>query len=606
MIFIKKTDIGNFTESIHLKDYERPFYEKQIGVDGLICDYGRERISLDGEWRFGVDQYDNCLRSKWYEEVYADGDGRPFPLDFSFEQWETITVPSCWNLLKERYFLYEGSSVYVRDFPFEAAQNERVFLRFGAANSSAKVFLNKQYIGMHTGGYTPFCFEVGELLKSQNRLLVVVNNTRKSTGVPYDNTDWFNYGGLFREVSLLRVPRTFIKDFFISLVPSVPDGTDGTIVSDGTDGTIQACVKIDGADKKGAAVLDIPALGVRVDIPICDGDGKVTFAASPSLWSPENPHLYDMTVTYGEDILRERVGFREISVKNGAIFLNGQEIFLKGVCTHEESVQNGNALTECEIRENFALAKEMGCNFMRLAHYPHHEAAARIADEVGLMLWEEIPVYWAIAFDNADVYKNAENQLSELIVRDRNRACVIIWSVGNENADTDDRLSFMTRLAKKARELDHTRLISAACIVDSKLLKIADRLDEHLDVIGINEYYGWYEPDFSKLPRIFENSRPYKPVIISEFGADAKAKSGGTAGELYTEANQRAVYEKQLEVLGGISYVKGISPWIFYDFRCPRRLHHMQNYYNIKGLLSADKKYKKPAFEVMREFYSSR
>ena len=586
-----KEEAGNYTENIHLVDYERPYLEKQTGADGLIADFGRERISLDGQWRFGVDQYDNCLRSRWYEENYTDAAGRPLPLDYSFDDWETVTVPSCWNLLKERYFLHEGSSVYTRTFDFEAIPGERVFLRFGAANSSAKVFINRKYVGMHTGGYTPFCFEVGGFLEEHNRLLVVVNNTRKSDGVPCDNTDWFNYGGLYREVALLRLPQTFIKDIFVSLVP------------DGTYKHIQAEVRVDGPQQDGTAVLNIPALGICADIQVIAGRGEAVFSAEPQLWSPDTPKLYDLDVSYCGDVLTERVGFREITVKDGGIYLNGSEIFLRGVCAHEDSVPNGNAVTVSEVRENYKLAKEMGCNFMRLAHYPHHEAAARIADEAGIMLWEEIPVYWAIAFGNEGTYRNAENQLRELILRDRNRASVIIWSVGNENADTDERLEFMTKLVRQAREMDMTRLVSAACMVDSGKLKIADRLDAYLDVIGINEYYGWYDPDFSKLPRIFENSRPEKPVVISEFGADAAAGVMGEPGELYTEANQQAVYIKQLEVLSGIPYVKGLCAWIFFDFRCPRRLHKMQNYYNIKGLMSADKQHKKPAFETMREHY---
>jgi beta-glucuronidase len=559
---------------------------------------------LSGDWSFGIDQYDHCLRTRWYEEVEFDGEGRQIPVDYTFDAWEKIPVPSCWNMFRDRYFIYEGTCVYTRTFEFEKPTPTRVFLKFGAAANEAKVFLNKQYLGVHTGGYTPFYFEVGELLEEFNRLVVVVNNTRKRSGVPCENTDWFNYGGLYREVSLLSVPQTFIRDFFISLTP------------DGTFKNIRASVKTDTVPtspqprKRGigtvpeTALLEIPELGVSHKIPVKNGLGEVTFEANPELWSPQSPKLYDVTVTYGGDILTERVGFREISVKGDTVYLNGKEVYLKGVSTHEESVKNGRAVTEAEVRENYALAKEMGCNYVRLAHYPHHEAAARIADEVGIMLWEEIPVYWAIEFGNPDTYKDAENQLTELILRDRNRASVIIWSVGNENADTDDRLAFMSALAEKARTLDPTRLISAACLVDFNKLIINDRLTDYLDIIGINEYYGWYEPDFSKLPKIFENSKPEKPVIISEFGADAKAGSGGSPDELYTEAGQKDVYEKQVAVLEGISYVKGLSPWILFDFRCPRRLHVSQNYYNIKGLLSADKKYKKPAFAVMQAFYN--
>ena len=150
-----------------------------------------------------------------------------------------------------------------------------------------------------------------------------------------------------------------------------------------------------------------------------------------------------------------------------------------------------------------------------------YRKAARIADKVGILLWEEVPVYWAIDFKNHDTYKNAENQLTELILRDTNRASVIIWSVGNENADTDDRLEFMSSLAKKAKEIDPSRLVSAACLVDTDNLMIKDRLTDYLDIIGLNEYYGWYAPDFNDLIKLLDNSNPQKPVIVTEFGADA-------------------------------------------------------------------------------------
>jgi beta-glucuronidase len=588
---MESKDIDNFQECIHLVDYEKAYYSKMIQGDSLICDYYREKESLNGYWNFGIDQYDNCLRSKWYEEKYYDVDGRQYPVDFSFDTWEKMKVPSCWNMQAEKYFLYEGSAVYTRTFKYKNKGEKRAFIKFGGINYEAKVFLNKQYVGMHKGGSTPFYIEVTGLLEETNRILVVANNTRKRTNVPCENTDWFNYGGIYRDVELLRLPETYIKDFTLNLVP------------DSNYNKIKATVQVDGSQKNGKALLEIQELKIETEIEIKDGCGSIELDTQPQLWSPENPKLYDTIVTYNDDVLTEKIGLREISVKGTEIYLNGEKIFLKGICAHEESVKNGKAVKEEEIRENYRLAKEMNCNYMRLAHYPHSEKAARIADEMGIMLWEEIPVYWAIDFANQDTYKDAENQLSELITRDRNRASVIIWSVGNENADSDERLKFMSSLAKKARELDPTRLISAACLVDLPTLKIADRLAEYVDIIGINEYYGWYEPDFSKLVKIFENSQPSKPVIISEFGADAKAGERGTKDDLHTEDGQAEVYRKQTNTLKTIPYVKGTSPWILFDFRCPRRLHTMQNYYNIKGLLSADKSYKKPSFYIMQKFY---
>lgn len=589
-----KTKPNVFEEQIHNESYLDEFMGNLISHAGMIYDAGREKESLNGWWNFGIDQYDTCLRAKWFEERYRDADGRLLPMDFNFDQWEKIYVPSCWNLYRERYFLYEGSAVYTRNFRYVKKGGERVFIKFGAVNYEARVFLNKKFIGFHKGGSTPFYIEVTGKLQETNRLLVVVNNTRKRTNVPCENTDWFNYGGIYRDVELIRVPETFIKDFHLYLVPESDFGK------------IRLDLTVDGKESDGEATLTIEELKIKERISVRGGIGHAEIEVSPELWSPDHPKLYDVELTYGGDRIKEKIGFREIKAVGTEILLNGKKIFLKGVCAHEESVINGKAVSEEEIIDNIKLAKEMNCNYIRLAHYPHSEKVGRIADEMGIMLWEEIPVYWAINFANPGTYRDAENQLAELIIRDRNRASVIIWSVGNENADTDERLEFMSSLAKKAKVLDPARLVSAACLIDKANNIINDRLTDYLDVIGVNEYYGWYNPNFSKLPELFEKSRPDKPVIVSEFGAGARAGLRGTVDDYFTEDCQKEVYKKQIETLGKIPYVKGTSPWILFDFRCPRRLNNLQDYYNRKGLLSEDKKYRKPAFYVMKEFYAGR
>ncbi|MCL2697332.1 MAG: glycoside hydrolase family 2 [Oscillospiraceae bacterium] len=580
---------ANFQDGIHTSDFW-DFYKEKAIQNSVIADFSRGKESLSGIWQYGIDQYDTCLRNKWWLEHEFMHDGRALPLDYSFDNWADVHIPSCWNMQCEKLFLYEGGMVYTRKFLYSRGENERVFIKFGGVSGRAAVFVNKTYMGLHEGGSTPFYIEVTDVLQAENRIVVAVNNTRRPDSVPADNTDWFNYGGIYRDVELIRVPKAFIKTF--------QAGLDFIRI------------EVDGADT-GTAVLRIPELNYTAGINVQNSRGEAEFSADPELWSPENPQLYEVEVEFitacggTRDKISDRIGFREIGVQGREILLNGKPIFLRGISAHEESVINGKAVTEDEIRENYALAKEMNCNFMRLAHYPHSEHASRIADEIGILLWEEIPVYWAIEFDNPAAYANAENQLSELISRDINRASVIIWSVGNENPDTDSRLEFMSRLTEKARELDKTRLITAACLVDHGTLVIADRLTEKLDIIGVNQYYGWYDPDFSKLPTVFENSNPAKPVIISEFGADCRAGFHGGSDEMFTEEFQLAVYEKQIETLSNIEYIKGVSPWILYDFRCPRRLHYMQDYYNIKGLLSADKTHKKLAFYAMQKFYAN-
>ncbi len=576
-----------------MESIDHEYFERLTTAETMIFDRSRKRESLNGHWHYAVDQYDTCLRQKWFNEHYYDESGNTLPVDFSFDEWELMTLPCCWNTADRMYMLYEGSMVYTRKFIYEKqSSDERMILRIGAANYVCRVFINKKYVGMHRGGSTPFCFDITDYLEHDNRIILQVDNTRRSSQVPMENTDWFNYGGIYRDIDLLRVPKVHIKDFKIALEP------------DSSFGKIHANVFVS-ENYSGAALLTINELEISQDIKVSNGSGEIVFEAQPKLWSPEAPKLYDVSLECAGDKIRDRVGFREIRVDGMDIVLNGKPVFLRGISCHEESEKHGKALTDEERLENIRIAKELGCNYMRVAHYPHNERMAQLADEAGVLLWEEIPVYWGIQFDSEDTYTDAENQLKELITRDYNRASVIIWSVGNENPDTDDRLNFMSRLAECAHSTDKTRMVSAACLVNTEKNAIEDRLEQYLDIIGLNEYCGWYTAEWRMLPELFENSTPQKPVIITEFGADAYAGLRGTITDKGTEDCQAYVYEKQIENIRKISYIKGMTPWILYDFRCPRRTSVNQRYYNTKGLLSTDKKYRKPAFYVLRDFYNS-
>lgn len=262
--------------------------------------------------------------------------------------------------------------------------------------------------------------------------------------------------------------------------------------------------------------------------------------------------------------------------------------------------------SDADIRRRLAHAQELGCTVLRLAHYPHHERVAELADEMGLMLWCEIPVYWAIDFANPETYADAENQLLEMIARDENRASVILWGVGNENADTEARYQFMARLAAAARAADSTRLIGAACLINREKFCIEDRLTAHLDVIGINEYFGWYEPDFGGLERLLANSHPDRPVVISETGADALAGHHGRIDELFTEECQAEIFRRQVAILAKPPWVQGLFPWLLYDFRSERRQTVFQRGLNRKGLIAEGKTTKKQAFHVLADYYRSR
>lgn len=575
-----------------MEAYKSKLGQKTASAETMIYDRFRKKESLNGEWHYAVDQYDTCISQKWYEENYYDEGGNLLPIDYSFDEWDTMYLPCCWNTFDKMFMLYEGSMIFTRKF-FFAKQNEdeRVFLKIGAVNYICRVYINKKYVGMHKGGSTPFYFDITDFLEHSNRILIQADSTRRNEQVPPAVTDWFNYGGIYRDIEIIRVPKIHIKNFGIALVPDsgFKKIRAEVMLSENVDST---------------AVLTINELGASVEIPIKCGVGEIAFEAAPELWSPENPKLYDVTLTCEKDSVRDRVGFREIRVQGMDILLNGKPIFLRGISCHEDSAPNGKALTDEERIENIRIAKELGCNFMRVAHYPHSERMSQLADEMGLLLWEEIPVYWAVYFGTKDTYYDAENQLCELMTRDYNRASVIIWSVGNENQDTDERLKFMGDLADFAHRYDPTRLVSAACLVNFAKNAIEDRLEQYLDIIGLNEYCGWYAADFRTLPALFENSDPKKPVIITEFGADAMSGNRGTVTDKGTEDCQAFVYEKQIENIRKISYIKGMTPWILRDFRCPRRTAVTQKYYNTKGLVSAGGK-RKMAFGVLRDFYNS-
>ncbi len=578
---------------LHDENYHAAFSQPLITAEHMIFMGGRHTLSLDGKWLFSLDQYEEGLRRHWYKDETVPTSAWFEPRDYEPEGGQRLPVPSCFNLINAKWHYYEGATWFTRYFEYITTPDntEKIFLRVGAAANSARVFLNGHFLGIHQGASTPFFVDITHTLQTgSNRLQLCVDNSRHDSDVPMSHTDWFNYGGIYREVSLIKVPQVFIQDFTIALVPN---GQFNQLQVD-----IQLNETIDTE-----AVLYIAELGIQKSITIQGGKGQDCIQANPILWSPECPKLYRVQLQCLQDWVEDRVGFREIRVDHTKIILNGQPIWLRGISVHEEYPLTGKTTNENLTRRMLQDARDLGCNYLRLAHYPHHECVARLADELGFLLWAEIPVYWAIDFTNLNTLNNAKNQLAELIKRDYNRASVIIWSVGNENADTDERYHFMSILANQAKTLDPTRLVSAACLINREHFRIEDRLAQHLDVIGINEYFGWYEPDFTGLEKLLHHSQPDKPVLISETGADAVSGNHSLTSELYSEEHQADVYRQQIHYLSQTPYISGMTPWILYDFKTERRQNRYQQGYNLKGLIAADHQTRKLAFEVLATFY---
>ncbi len=582
------TDAEDPFAHLHDEQYDAPLAARRATAATLVNAHGRAMIPLDGPWRLTLDPFEEGLRQRWYAADHSPPDAWETPRDWEWDAGEPAPVPGCWNLLRPELLHYEGAAWYVRDFEASAAAaDEAVLLQFGAAAQRAEVFLNGMHLGGHLGGSTPFTLDATAALRAgRNRLMVMVENARRPERVPMHHFDWFNYGGLHRGVSLLRVPRLHVRRFALWLEPGSGFRR------------LRLRVSLSRAEA-GRGRLVIPALGVSADVPFEHGEADLLIEAAPPLWSPASPVLLDVELHHAGEVLRERIGFREIRTEGTRIQLNGEDLVLCGVCVHEDDLASGRCTDEADIARRIAHASELGANFLRLAHYPHDERVARMCDEAGILLWAEIPVYWAIAFDNPATLADARNQLAELIARDANRASIILWGVGNENADTDARLAFMAALAHAAQEADPSRLVTAACLINRATFRIEDRLAEHLDVIGLNEYFGWYEQGFQGLQRLLANSSPDRPVIISETGADARAGHRDPAAPLFSEERQAAFYEGQAAALEQVPYIRGLAAWLLYDFRSLRRQTRAQGGFNRKGVIAEDKRTRKLGFAAL-------
>ena len=570
-----------------------------------LCNvYGRQLISLNGEWNYIVDVqeegfYDYRMNENRWGFFQNAKPSQPEDLiEYDFDKSPTMQVPGDWNTQDDRLFFYEGCVWLKKDFNYTVSQGKKAILHFGAVNYEAIVYVNGKKMGRHEGGFTPFGYDVTDvLLDGVNNVIVKVDNKRKAENVPTQIFDWWNYGGITRDVSLVVVPEKYVEDYVVRL-----QGKNTRL--------IEFTAHVHGAQAGEKVTLSIPELKKKIDL-ITDEKGIVTttFKAKPQLWSPESPKLYKVTVECNGETINDEIGFRTIETRGKQILLNGKPVFLRGISIHEEKAYGGgraNCTDDAITLLNWA--KDLGCNFVRLAHYPHNEWMVRQAEKMGIMVWSEIPCYWTISWTNPATFENAKMQLHDMIYRDRNRGNVIIWSIANETPHSAQRDDFLGKLATYARGLDDTRLISMAMEVTSAsnyINRLNDNMNQYVDVISFNEYVGWYRDVHDASKMTWEI--PYeKPVIVSEFGGGAKQGYRGNVNQRWTEDFQANLYRENLKMLDKIDGLAGTTPWILKDFRSPRRvLPEIQEYYNRKGVVSDEGK-RKLAFEILREWYAAK
>jgi len=574
--------------------------------------FARNPTSLNGQWHYIVDvqeegYYDYRMNpTRWGFFLNAKPQRPEDLIEYDFDKEPTLQVPGDWNTQSERLFFYEGTVWYQRYFSAQKPdQGQRTLLYFGAVNYDAHVYVNGQHVAHHIGGFTPFNADISQQLRDgENTLIVKVDNKRHKDNVPTQIFDWWNYGGITRDVLLVSVPETYVEDYSLQLEKRKEER--------GEKREISFALQLNQKKAGERVTLSIPELKVRETLTT-NAEGRIATSIGKTgglqLWSPDTPKRYRVEISHRGKTIVDSIGFRTIETRGKQILLNGQPIFLKGICIHEEKTDGGGRANGTrDAATLLSMAQQLGCNFVRLAHYPHNEWMVREAERRGILVWSEIPCYWTISWTNEQTYQNAQQQLTDMISRDHNRANIIIWSIANETPHSPERDQFLGRLAKYARTLDNTRLISMAMEVTSASNyknRLHDNMHEYVDVVSFNQYVGWYR-DVNDAPKM-EWEVPYdKPVIVSEWGGGAKYGLHGARNQRWTEEFQENLYRENTAMLDRIDGLAGTTPWVLKDFRSPRRvLPGIQDYYNMKGVFS-DRGQRKKASFVLEEWYKGK
>lgn len=565
----------------------------------------RSTKSLNATWRFKVDAEDAGEAAGWFK-------GLP--------DHRLIPVPSSWNDIFDDVRNYVGSAWYETDFRVDKAwAGQRIHLRFGSVNYTAKVWLNGKLVGGHIGGHLPFAIDVTDTVKldGDNLLVVLVENKIRLDRVPAvpDRTrvhmhtihfpqtayDFFPYAGIHRPVLLYTTPDVHLADV------TVKTSLDGKVSIDlEASGAWSGKATVTVADAKQSA---------KASATLSGGKGSTLVQLkNPRLWSDKEPNLYTLTVRLengaASDEYSFKIGVRTVEAKGDHLLLNGKPVFLRGFGKHEDFPIHGRGLDVPSIVRDFELLRWMGANSFRTSHYPYSEEAMMLADEYGLLVIDETPGVSLVFMDGPEIQKARQDQLrqdiNELIRRDKNHPCVIMWSVANEpilkpfhTTDaappeaTETGTKFFAPLFDLVRQLDKTRPVTLVSVQDGPMDWQALG-----DVICVNSYQGWYalsgqldlaEVQLKKDVAVLRARHPGKPIMYTEFGADAVAGMHAHPPEMWTEEFQADMIEMYIRTLEEFPYIFGTHPWAFADFRTSQSIMRI-GALNHKGVFTRERK----------------
>ena len=581
----------------------------------------RASESLDVNWGLLPDPMERCRQQGWWKSQRKPGTFFPSYDDEAF--WPT-TVPGAYNISHPNLEYYEGDVAYLLHFPSTPARaGERVYLSFEGVADRCQIFLNGHLVGEHDGPYTPFPVEVTERLQATNRLLLIVTCRRLNDTVPGIRHDWFRYGGIHGPVRLYRVPETFVQDVALAttLLPEDRLRLRLEVLLYGAVRDREHPVRARLEDTEGRAVASwqIAARAktwtrAEVEIP----------RAGLKLWSPGQPYLYRLIIECGPDRWQGEIGLRQIETRGTRLLLNGDDIFLRGVCTWIHDPACGLISTRQETADKLiAIGREMNVNFFRTGHTPPSREYVRACDRAGILLWAELPAYWmgTDMMEPAALHRAFE-MAREMLCAFRNSPSIMFWSVGNECCTHDTEkpetnLAYFLAMAEFFHQHDPTRLVTYTGGMEGAatphVKKICPpELVEQLDVVGINTYVGIHDgvdpsvPDeVGKLADCIRTAHAFgKPLILAENGIDAVL---GETGFDFGEARQEAYYRKTWAIVDQLrreGALQGLSYWTLADFRSPIKFSKHQAGYNRKGLLTTNLKPKK-AFHVVAQAYAA-
>ncbi len=547
-------------------------------------------FKLDKFWDFCTDPNEKGKEEKWYES---------FP-----KNSEKMYVPSCWNTTLG-YFQYMGTAWYKTDFEIKS---DSIYLKFEGVANDCDVYLDNKYVGSHIGSFVEFGFELLNIGKGKHELVLRVNNDLDlTTTIPHAISDWYNYGGINRGVEIREIDDCYIKN--------------SQIIYDLNENSANLTVKSNIKTlKKITDTLEVLIDGKSVyskEVTI-DGDCEIIADGikldNIKLWDIKEPNLYYFTVKFGSEDLIDRVGFRTIKTQGKDILLNGKKVKLVGVNRHEIHPDWGVSMPFELTKRDIDIIIELNSNTIRGSHYPNSKKTLDYLDEVGLLFWEEVPLWgnrpeWAESFKNEEFIMRAVNHHKDMVLRDVNHPSIVFWGLHNEvNTAVEQTREFSRRLIETIKECDasNSRLITYASVVGQR-----DICLDLVDVISFNRYIGWYDSqskenldDYIKaISNKVKELSGEKPIIMSEFGA-ASIKGHTSYEHMRWSENYQAEYlKKHIETFFDSGEICGTLIWQFCDMNTQNADYlGKPRGFNNKGIVN-EYRLPKTAFFTIKDLY---